>query len=74
MMIGLSANSPFFHSELTGLASTRTKIFEGLPTAGLPPLLKIIVNFKNLWNIKAKSIDSIREVWWDIRPHPDLVQ
>ena len=19
---------------------------------------------------KAKSIDSIREVWWDIRPHP----
>ena len=37
ILIGLSANSPFFDSELTGLVSTRTKIFEGLPTAGLPP-------------------------------------
>jgi len=40
LLIGLSANSPYFGSELTGLASTRTKIFEGLPTAGLPPFLK----------------------------------
>ena len=72
MMIGLSANSPFFHSELTGLASTRTKIFEGLPTAGLPPLLKNYSEFQKFMRTlqKAKSIDSIREVWWDIRPHP----
>ena len=28
-LIGLSANSPYFEGELTGLASTRTKIFEG---------------------------------------------
>jgi len=72
MMIGLSANSPFFGGELTGLASTRTKIFEGLPTAGLPPLLKNYSEFQKFMRIlqKAKSIDSIREVWWDIRPHP----
>ncbi|MBT6870107.1 MAG: glutamate--cysteine ligase [Candidatus Marinimicrobia bacterium] len=72
MMIGLSANSPFFGGEQTGLASTRTKIFEGLPTAGLPPLLKNYSEFQKLMRTlqKAKSIDSIREVWWDVRPHP----
>ena len=72
IMIGLSANSPFFGGEETGLASTRTKIFEGLPTAGLPPLLKNYSEFQKFMRTlqKAKSIDSIREVWWDIRPHP----
>ena len=72
MMIGLSANSPFFDGEETGLASTRTKIFEGLPTAGLPPLLKNYSEFQKFMRTlqKAKSIDSIREVWWDICPHP----
>jgi carboxylate-amine ligase len=72
MMIGLSANSPFFGGECTGLASTRTKIFEGLPTAGLPPLFKNYSEFQKFMRTlqKAKSIDSIREVWWDIRPHP----
>jgi carboxylate-amine ligase len=72
MMIGLSANSPFFGGERTGLASTRTKIFEGLPTAGLPPLLKNYSEFQKFMRTlqQAKSIDSIREVWWDVRPHP----
>ena len=40
MLIRLSANSPFIDSELTGLVSTRTKIFEGLPTAGPPPIFR----------------------------------
>ncbi len=73
-LIGLSANSPFFDSELTGLASTRTKIFEGLPTAGLPPLLKNYSEFQKFMRTlkRAGAIDSIREVWWDIRPHPSF--
>jgi len=72
MLIGLSANSPYFSSELTGLASTRTKIFEGLPTAGLPPFLKNYSEFQKFMRTlqKANTIQSIREVWWDIRPHP----
>ena len=72
ILIGLSANSPFFDNELTGLASTRTKIFEGLPTAGLPPLLKNYSEFQKFMRTlqRANSIHSIREVWWDIRPHP----
>ena len=39
-LIALSANSPFFEGELTGLASTRTKIFEGLPNTGVPVELR----------------------------------
>ena len=71
-LIGLSANSPFFDSELTGLASTRTKIFEGLPTAGVPHPLKNYSEFQKFIRIlqRADTIQSIREVWWDIRPHP----
>ncbi len=68
MLIGLSANSPFFDSELTGLASTRTKIFEGLPTAGPPPIFRNYSEFQKLIRTLQKTnfIQSIREVWWDI--------
>jgi glutamate---cysteine ligase / carboxylate-amine ligase len=71
-MIALSANSPIYDSEITGLASTRTKIFEGLPTAGLPHLLRNYSEFQKYIRTlqKANTIESIREVWWDIRPHP----
>ena len=67
MLIGLSANSPFFDSELTGLASTRTKIFEGLPTAGPPPIFRNYSEFQKLIRTLQKTnfIQSIREVRWD---------
>ncbi len=70
--IGLSANSPFWDSAPTGLASTRTKVFEGMPTAGLPPTLTNYSEFQRFMRAlqRAKAIESIREVWWDIRPHP----
>ncbi|MCH8328423.1 MAG: glutamate--cysteine ligase [Candidatus Marinimicrobia bacterium] len=70
--IGLSANSPFWDGELTGLASTRMKVFEGMPTGGLPPRLTDYNQFRQLVRTLkgAGAIDSVSEVWWDIRPHP----
>ncbi|MCH7938697.1 MAG: glutamate--cysteine ligase [Candidatus Marinimicrobia bacterium] len=70
--IGLSANSPFWDGADTGLASTRTKIFEGMPNAGLPPRLTNYSEFQRFMRTlqRAQAIESIREVWWDIRPHP----
>ena len=70
--IALSANSPYFESENTGLASTRTKIFEGLPNTGIPERLRNYSEFQKFMRtlIRANSIESIREIWWDIRPHP----
>jgi len=71
-LIALSANSPYFEGEMTGLASTRTKIFESLPNTGIPVKLTNYSEFQKLMRTlkSAKSIESIREIWWDIRPHP----
>ncbi len=71
-MIAMSANSPLHDSQITGLASTRTKLFEGMPTTGIPPQLRNYSEFQKYMRTlqKANTIGSIREVWWDIRPHP----
>ncbi len=71
-MIAISANTPIYDSVITGLASTRTKIFEQLPTTGLPHFLHNYSEFQKFMRtlINAKTINSIKEVWWDIRPHP----
>jgi glutamate---cysteine ligase / carboxylate-amine ligase len=74
VLLAMSASSPFFEGEDSGLASARTKVFEGLPTAGLPPLLTDWSDFESFMSTLLESgcISSIREVWWDIRPHPDF--
>ena len=71
-LLGLSASSPYWLGADTGLASARSKVFEGLPTAGLPHQLSDWAEFERFMTtlISAKAISSIREVWWDIRPHP----
>jgi carboxylate-amine ligase len=70
--LSLSASSPFWVGRDTGLASCRSKVFEGLPTAGLPYQLSGWDEFEAFMGtlISAKTIKTIREVWWDIRPHP----
>ena len=74
IFLALSASSPFWHGMDTGMASTRTKVFEGLPTAGLPPRLGDWSAFEMFMDtlIRAEAIKTIREVWWDVRPHPDF--
>ena len=73
-LLALSASSPFWEGHDTGLASTRSKIFEGLPTAGLPAELADWHDFECYMDTlqAAEAITSVREVWWDIRPHPDF--
>ena len=70
--IALAANSPFWDGDTTGLASTRMKVFEGMPTTGLPPPLGGYGEFEKLVAtlVRADAIESIRDIWWDIRPHP----
>ncbi len=74
LFLALSSSSPYFENEDSGMASARTKVFEGLPTAGLPPLLTDWADFEMFMStlLESKCISSIREVWWDIRPHPDF--
>jgi carboxylate-amine ligase len=72
LFIALSASSPFWHGGDTGLDSSRTKVFEAMPTNDLPPLLSGWGEFEALMQvlIKGGAIESVRELWWDIRPHP----
>jgi carboxylate-amine ligase len=72
--LALSSSSPFWQGRDTGLASTRSKVFESLPTAGLPYSMENWGEFQRFMRtlIGAGTIRSIREVWWDIRPHPGL--
>lgn len=74
LFLALSSSSPYFEGEDSGLASARSKVFESLPTAGLPPQLSDWVDFEAFMAtlIDSECISSIREVWWDLRPHPDF--
>ncbi len=38
-LLALSASSPYWEEEDSGLASSRIKVFESLPTAGLNPYI-----------------------------------
>jgi len=70
--LALSASSPYWVGGDTGLASARTKVFESMPTAGLPYQLSGWNEFESYMEtlISTNAIESVREVWWDIRPHP----
>lgn len=72
IFLALSASSPYWNGRDTGLASTRTKIFEAMPTTGLPPQLRNWDEFNVFLDtmITSGTIETVREVWWDIRPHP----
>ena len=70
-MLAISCSSPFWEQRDTGLQSHRSKIMEGLPTAGLPTLMRNWSEYVWLINhlIDTGFINTIREIWWDVRPH-----
>ncbi|WP_457638610.1 carboxylate-amine ligase [Persephonella sp.] len=74
LFLGLSTSSPFFYGEFTGLHSYRTKIFEQLPRAGIPEYFDSFSQFEELYfQLKEGGfIESIKDIWWDVRLHPDL--
>ncbi|UFP94807.1 glutamate--cysteine ligase [Gloeobacter morelensis] len=74
MLLALSANSPFWEGDDTGLDSCRTKVFENLSSAGLPFRFENWEGYENLIQVllETGSIGSQREIWWDIRPHSDF--
>ncbi len=62
---------PLLEGEATGLHSYRSKVMESLPTAGLPPLMRNWSEYVWLVNhmVATGFINTIRELWWDVRPH-----
>ena len=70
-LLALSTSSPFWEGRNTGLKSFRSKVMEGLPTAGLPTLMRNWSEYVWLVNhmVDTGFINTIREIWWDVRPH-----
>ncbi len=73
-LLALSSNSPFWEGENTGLRSYRTKVFENLPIGGLPFYFHNFADYLRLVDsyITTGTIKTIRELWWDVRPHPNF--
>jgi carboxylate-amine ligase len=73
-VLALTASSPYWSGTETGLASTRTVVFGALPNTGPPPGLPDWKRFEAYMDtqLRAGTIRTIKEVWWDIRPHPDF--
>src|SRR5581483_7508543 len=73
-LLAASANSPFWHGRDTGLASTRTKVFDAMPRSGLPPAFPSFEDFVSLVERgeRARSWDDYTFLWWLLRPHPRL--
>ncbi len=70
-LLAISTSSPFWEARTTGLHSHRSKIMEGLPTAGMPTLMRNWSEYVWLVNhmVDTGFINTVREIWWDIRPH-----
>ena len=71
-LLGLSASSPFWQKMDTGLASCRPTMYEALPTAGIPYIVKDWKGFEKLIQFLKRSdaIRSLKDLWWDLRPSP----
>jgi carboxylate-amine ligase len=72
VLLGLSANSPFWRADSTGLASTRTPIFRAFPRVGIPPSYENWEDYERRieFMVKARVIEDYTYLWHDVRPHP----
>ena len=73
-LLALTASSPYWSGIDTGLASCRSVVFGSLPNTGPPPGLPDWKSFEDYMGtqLRAGTIRTIKEVWWDVRPHPDF--
>jgi carboxylate-amine ligase len=69
-LLALSASSPFWQGEETGLQSYRLSVFDSLPRTGLPERLETWGEYQRLVNrlTQAGLIEDATKLWWDIRP------
>jgi glutamate---cysteine ligase / carboxylate-amine ligase len=71
-LLALSANSPFWRGEATGLASSRQMVFAAFPRSGPPPRFRDYDDYAAVVGQLEKTgcIADYTHIWWDIRPHP----
>ncbi|HEY6777541.1 MAG TPA: carboxylate-amine ligase [Thermoleophilaceae bacterium] len=74
LLLALSANSPFWRGDATGLDSTRTPIFRTFPRVGIPPRYDNFEDWRKRikFMVSAKAIGDYTYLWYDVRPHPNF--
>ena len=73
-LLALSASSPFWRGEATGLASSRQMVFSAFPRSGPPPRFRDYSDYAEVVGQLERSgcIADYTHIWWDIRLHPRL--
>jgi carboxylate-amine ligase len=73
-LLALSASSPFWRGEPTGLRSSRQMVFAAFPRSGPPPRFKDYADYAEVVGQLEKTgcIADYTHIWWDIRLHPRL--
>jgi glutamate---cysteine ligase / carboxylate-amine ligase len=71
-LLALSASSPFWRGELTGLDSSRQMVFAAFPRSGPPPRFRDYADYAEVVGQLEKTgcIADYTHIWWDIRLHP----
>jgi carboxylate-amine ligase len=74
VLLALSANSPFWRGDNTGLLSTRTPIFRQFPRVGMPPAYEDWCDWERQVEFMVSSgvMEDYTYLWYDVRPHPNL--
>jgi carboxylate-amine ligase len=74
ILLALTCSSPYYEGIDTGLHSYRAKLFEALPLAGMPDQLESWDKYLEMVELLTNTgiITSVRDLWWDVRPHPDF--
>jgi carboxylate-amine ligase len=74
ILLALSANSPFWRGDATGLDSTRMPVFRAFPRTGIPPFYDDWEHYERSigFMVDAGVIEDYTWLWYDVRPHPNL--
>ena len=74
LLVALSANSPFWRGEDTGMLSARVPIFKSFPRVGIPPFYHDWEDYQRRVArlVAGRIVLDYTYLWYDVRPHPRL--
>jgi carboxylate-amine ligase len=74
ILLALSANSPYWRGDDTGLASTRMPIFRAFPRVGIPPYYADWEDYERriAFMVDTGVMEDYTWLWYDVRPHPNF--
>ena len=72
MLLALSANSPFWQGRDTGLASSRTPLFQAFPRVGVPRRFESFQEWVDTVDmlVSCEAFPDPTFLWWDVRIQP----